>query len=262
VTISRARFALVLAVSLATAPGCAGAKSAPHASPAQSLRTCVDRWNQANMRGWGPAFVRISVRRLDANELVAVGLQNPALARCVVSVAFATRAASGKCSEGAPVPGNPGWCFETRGTFACAINRFGAYNCPVRHEYLGPRLTNGNAMTDTRGVLTLEHPLTGTHATPLLAWQRRYPHVDGYIEPWTRSGTLRPGISFQGTERGACILGSEQAALRSSAKCSNAKHLIFDPCFVQGRLRVGGVGACTNQPGSTTFLRWMITGIR
>src|SRR4029450_3760531 len=32
-------------------------------APAQALRTCVDRWNQANMVGWGPAPVNVAFRR-------------------------------------------------------------------------------------------------------------------------------------------------------------------------------------------------------
>ena len=213
------------------------------------------------MLGWGPAFANVSIRRLKGEELAAVGLRDPRRARCVVSVAFASRRTASGCSDGVPVPGRPAWCYETRGTFACAINRFGAYTCPVRHEYLGPRLRNGNAMIDSRGLLKPEQPLRGTHATPPLAWQRRYPHVDGYVEPWTPAGQLRRGLSFRGADRGACISQSEQTRA-SAAKCSNAKLLTFDPCFVQRRLRVGGLAACGGPPGNTAFVRWTITGAR
>jgi hypothetical protein len=43
----------------------ASASSSPDSqSPAaQALRTCVDRWNQDNMLGWGPTLVSVSVRR-------------------------------------------------------------------------------------------------------------------------------------------------------------------------------------------------------
>ena len=81
VTVARALFGLLVAVSLVAGVGCGaertarqrdGADSTPAASAslspsvAQALRTCVDRWNQANMLGWGPALVSVSVRRLDA----------------------------------------------------------------------------------------------------------------------------------------------------------------------------------------------------
>src|SRR5438552_18946107 len=37
-------------------------------SAAQTLRTCVDRWNQGNMAGWGPAPANVSVRGPLAKE--------------------------------------------------------------------------------------------------------------------------------------------------------------------------------------------------
>ena len=37
-------------------------------SAAQTLRTCVDRWNQGNMLGWGPTLVSVSIRRLDRHN--------------------------------------------------------------------------------------------------------------------------------------------------------------------------------------------------
>src|SRR5207253_1420271 len=80
-------------------------------SAAQALRTCVDRWNQAHMVGWGPALVSVSVRRLDAARLAAVGLRDPALPRCVASLAteFHRDSKTG-CSGAAVVRGNPGFC--------------------------------------------------------------------------------------------------------------------------------------------------------
>ena len=136
---------LTLGAALAVATACdakTARESAQHASAsAQQLRTCVDRWNQANMVGWGPAFVRASVRRLDAKELGAVGLRDPARRRCVISFAFESRAdPQTGCSGRARVPGKPGWCLDRSGTFSCAINQLGAYNCPLIHEPLGPRL--------------------------------------------------------------------------------------------------------------------------
>src|SRR5436189_5021418 len=54
-------------------------------SAAQSLRTCVDRWNQGNMVGWGPAPVSVAVRRRGAQKRVAIGLS--ARRQCIVSIA-------------------------------------------------------------------------------------------------------------------------------------------------------------------------------
>src|SRR5947207_4196755 len=124
----RAILCLLLAASLASATGC---DEKTRSKSAQQLRRCVDRWNQANMVGWGPAFVRVSVRRLDATELAAVGLQIPARRRCVISFAFESRAdPQTGCSGRTAVPGKPGWCLDRTGTFACSINPLGAYNCP------------------------------------------------------------------------------------------------------------------------------------
>jgi hypothetical protein len=55
---------------------------------------------------------------------------------------------------------------------------------------------NKNATTGERGVLKLDVPLARTHATAPLAWQRRYPHVDGFIHPWTSAEKLRRGLTL------------------------------------------------------------------
>lgn len=268
---------LVLAVSLAQATGCEGKKN----DSAQALRRCVDRWNQANMVGWGPAFVNISVRRLDATELAAAGLRNAA-PRCVVSFAFESHAAPGsRCPGGSAVPGKPRWCIDRTGTFACALNPLGAYACPPVHEPLGPPLTKKNATTDTRGVLTLDAPLRGTDATPPLLWHRRYPHTDGWIDPWTGASDLRPGLAFAAKGHGPCFLGSEKTHLKtamscrspcnggselkvdrqSAVSCGSPAVSYADPCFPSkaewGR---GDVAACGQSPGATTFVRWVIAG--
>src|SRR4051794_1758052 len=88
--------------------------------------------------------------------------------------------------------------------------------------------------TDTHGVLTLDASLTGTHATAPLAWQRRYPHIDGYIHPWTSAGQLRRGLTFSqagGSHhyRGTCFRGSEQTHDKSALRCFS--DVQFDPCF-------------------------------
>jgi hypothetical protein len=205
---------------------------------AQALRTCVDRWNQANMLHWGPAFVNVSVRRLDASE-TAMGVRNPVRPRCVMSFAFERRDR----------------------TFACVINPFGAYDCPLIHEPVGPPLRNKNATTDRRGVLKLDAPLKGMRATPRLAWHR-YPHRDGYIEPWTRAGRLRRGLKLAGTYHGFCSPGSEETEATSELRClfGPVRYVgRFDPCFPPPGdwNRRGRVVACAS-PGATTFTRFVI----
>jgi hypothetical protein len=247
----------------------------------QQLRMCLDRWNQANMVGWGPAFVRISVRRLDAKELAAVGLRNPAQRRCAISFAFESRAdPQTGCSGRARVPGKPGWCVDRSGTFSCAINALGAYNCPLIHEPLGPPLTKKNGTTDKRGVLKLDVALKDTHAARRLAWQR-YPHIDGWVEPWTRTGDLRRGLAFAAKGHGPCFMGSEKThaklALTCRRPCKGGSSLRvdrntlpcnspavgrFEPCFPSRRdSRPGDLAACAKSPGDTRFLRWTISGL-
>jgi hypothetical protein len=217
------------------------------------------------MLHWGPAFVDVSVRRLGATQLAAVGLRNPVRARCVVSFAFESRADPRTgCSGRVPVPEKPGWCLDRTGTFACAINRFGAYNCPLIHEPLGPPLTKKNATTDKRGVLKLDASLKSTRSTPPLAWHR-YPHRDGFIEPWTRAGKLRPGMKLTGKHRGTCSPGSEETHATSELRCLTGNgvgrfYLRFDPCFPPpGDWNRRGVVVACASPGATTFSRFAIT---
>ena len=278
VTVARALFGLLVAVSLVAGVGCGaertagqrdGADSTPAASAslspsvAQALRTCVDRWNQANMLGWGPALVSVSVRRLDAARLAEVGLRNPALPRCVVSLAteFRRDPRTG-CAGVATVPGNQRLCVDRSDTSNCVINRFGAYICPTKDTARAP-LRNKNATTNKRGVLKLDVPLAGTHPTPPLAWQRRYPHTDGWIEPWTRSGMLRPGLMFTANFKGggSCGFASKQTHAKSAVRCVWRGIDIIDPCFPQRTdwQHLGTLVACPGAPGATTIGRFVIS---
>ena len=200
--------------------------------PAQTLRTCVDRWNQANMVGWGPAPVNVAFRKPNARERSSIEL--PSRRQCIVAI---------------PAGG---------GTWTCVLIRFGfgAYWCPPLHEPTGPPLTDKNATINGRGVLELDAPLPGTHPTPPLAWQR-YPHLDGFILPWTASGKLRPGLRFQGEGRGRCFRVDETA--RSGISCLRPDDSRFDACFPQRRnWRAGDLAACGGL-GDTHFVRWTIT---
>ena len=73
-TVARGLFPFLVAATLVALVGCDSEKTArePAArtslspSAAQALRTCVDRWNEGNMLGWGPTLASVSIRRLDA----------------------------------------------------------------------------------------------------------------------------------------------------------------------------------------------------
>jgi hypothetical protein len=232
-------------------------------SPAQALRTCVDRWNQGSMLGWGPTLVSVSIRRLAAREQAQLGLRGRGLPRCTVSLAVhSPRDPRTGCSGYAVMPGHPKSCVSRQTTFVCVVNSVGGYEC-ARYADGSPPLRNENATTDGRGVLTLDAPLTGTHGTPPLAWQRRYPHIDGFIDPWTRAGRLRRGLTFEHAGpsrhyRGACFHGSEFTFESSALRC--VSDVQFDPCFGPRAdwNRRGVVVACAS-PGWTTFGRFVIS---
>jgi hypothetical protein len=153
----------------------------------QALRTCIDRWNQANMVGWGPDLVDIAVRQLVPAEVHNVGSYGR-IPRCVASIAS-------KLNEF---------------TFICVVN---------------------------------------------------YPHVDGYIHPWTTRGKLRRGLSFyrdRGARfRGHCFKGTEYT--RDSAALRCVSDVQFDPCYAPTAdwNRLGAVVACASA-GRTHFSRFVI----
>lgn len=124
-----------------------------------------------------------------------------------------------------------------------------------------PPLRDKNGTTDQRGILRLDVPLEGTHAIPPLAWQRRYPHVDGFILPWTRAGTLRRGLSFEQSGgaryRGTISPGSQQTVAKAALRC--VSDVQFDPCFVSAAdwNHPGAIVACAST-GWTRFDRFVI----
>ncbi len=61
----------------------AGTRVSQSGSAAQALRTCVDRWNEGNMRSWGPAAASVgaSPPRPDAPAIPRPSLRPPALRR-------------------------------------------------------------------------------------------------------------------------------------------------------------------------------------
>src|SRR5919198_2531168 len=223
---SRARLCVSLAALLLPALSCG------HKPPsAQALRTCVDRWNQGNMVGWGPGPANVAFRRPNAKERSNIELSSQR--QCIVGIAVGD------------------------GTWTCVLSSTGAYWCPPLHEPTGPRLPE-NAGLSRRGVLELDSPPTGTHPTRPLRWFR-YPRVDGYIHPWTSGGRLRSGLRFKGERRGRCFLVSETE--RSAVSCLYYRTMERDEaCFPRRRpWRRGDLAACSWGPGSTTFTRWVIT---
>jgi hypothetical protein len=213
--------------------------------------------------GWGPTLVSVSVRRLDQREQEHVGVYDRHR-RCTVSLAsHAPRDSRSGCSSGSLMPGHPKFCVYPETTFVCVLNPAGGYWCS-RYADGAPPLRNKNAATDVRGVLTPDGFLAkGTHETRPLAWQRRYPHIDGYIHPWTPGGRLRQGLAFNRAGgarhyRGVCWRGSELTHDDSALRCYS--DVQFDPCFAptRGWNRPGVVVACADA-GSTTFGRFLIT---
>ena len=145
-----------------------------------------------------------------------------------------------------------------RGTVACRIAHAGAYWCPPLHDEYGPPRKK-NATIGKRGVLRLDKPPKGTRPTAPLAWQR-YPHVDGFIDPWTAAGELRRGLRFWRQDHGRCFKGSEETLLKSAITCLSPSLARSDPCFPQRRdWGRGGIAACADGPGYTTFRLWRIT---
>src|SRR5438552_1241675 len=192
------------AISLVLAGLLLAAACGHKASADQTLRTCVDRWNQDKMVDQGPAPANVAFRRPLRKERESIEL--PARRQCIVSIA-----AGG-------------------GTWTCVLSGSGAYWCPPRHEPTGPPLTDKNGAIERRGRLVLDSPLKGTHPAPLLAWQP-YPHVDGFVAPWSSSGTLRSGLRFTGKGRGRCVVVDETAI--SAISCLTPNGGRYDACFPQ-----------------------------
>src|SRR5262249_4170200 len=157
----------------------------------QSLRTCVDRWNQGNMLRWGPTLAHVSAHP-----------------HCSVSLAVHYRRDPQRGCSGRPTLPGYDVCLDPARTYKCEIGRDGGYALPTHAGTALVRLRDPNAVSNDRGVLTLDIPLKGTHPTALLAWQRRYPHTDGWIDPWTPQGELRKGLTLIARQSGSCSPGS------------------------------------------------------
>jgi hypothetical protein len=200
----------------------------------QRLRLCIDRWNQGRMIDWGPS--------------IAVVSSSP---RCTVSLAYVFgRDPSLPCKPAVVWSEHTGYCVDRHYTFVCELNHRGAYLCPG-HVNGGP-LGTENARLSRSGQLTPERSLRGTHPTSLLAWQRRYTFRDGYIYPWTTSGTLRSGLTQTGNYSGTC-----DQWVGPGYRCTTDNgSLQIIPCYPRRTaFAKATVGACPDAPGSTHFLR-------
>ena len=144
----RAVVLLIAGIAIGCAVVGAAATSFASTASAQALRACVDRWNQGNMVGWGPALVNVSVRRLNAAQLAEVGLRNPTVPRCVVALAIEFRRdPKAGCSGASVVAGRPGWCVNRSQTWNCVMDGFGAYECPTNADTAHTPLRGKNATT-------------------------------------------------------------------------------------------------------------------
>ncbi len=142
----------------------------------------------------------------------------------------------------------------------CVLTDRGAFDCPYS-DVQGPRRTTSNASLSKTGVLTLDIPLGTTHAAPPLAWQR-YPHVDGYIHPWTSSGHLRPGLQLRPSTMGpgGCYSRSEDIPDKSAITCVLSNQGRTGPCYAQKlNWHAGDIAACGGA-ADLTFYRLRITG--
>jgi hypothetical protein len=223
--VARAAFSGLLLAGLLLVSACGHSARA-----GQVLRMCIDRWNQGNMVGQGPAPANVAFRRPFPKERRSMVL--PRGRQCIVSIAAGD------------------------GTWTCVLTASGAYWCPPRHEPTGPPLAKKNAEIDGRGHLAFDGSLAGTHAIRRLRWQR-YPLVDGTVKPWTPSGHLRPGVRFTSSGRGPCFRVGETVI--SGISCLDGHMRRYDSCFPQHkRWRAGEVAACGGF-GSARFVRWTIT---
>jgi hypothetical protein len=224
-------------VALGAAACGGGTPSLAAAKPAsQALRTCVDRWNQDTMVGYGFLAGHLEVAMVRPGHLLALatGVRGHQK-RCVLMFG--------------PEKAHPVYC---------VLAPSGAFYCPYS-PVEGPRRTTTNATLGKDGVLTLDISLSGTHAARPLAWQR-YPHVDSYVHPWTSAGRLRPGLRLRPWKlgHGPCTTGTEEIPDPVALQCVVAVGRA-GPCYPQKRhWGPGDIAACGGV--GPTFYRWRITG--
>lgn len=214
------------------------------ASP-QTQQGCVDRWNQM---------------RMSQENTIASIVANR---RCSVTLAYTFTAASGgpkMCAPGQRVSGTARQCLDRQHAFVCVLNQYGAYACPSHANQSGG--VDWNASLDRHGVLSLDHPPKTKPTTALPGWAATYPYKDGFILPWTSTGSLRAGLSLtEHRSSGLCSQASETTTAPGALRCYAAREL-YDPCFSPEPSWADGraIAACAQAPGSTKFSRFVIRG--
>jgi hypothetical protein len=235
---------VVLAVVSIAVPT-ASTQAVPKLSGTEAQQRCVDRWSQMEMH-W--------------SRTIAIVTSHP---RCAITLAYTYRPyGSSSCRPPARLlPGTPKLCLDRDSSFKCVINRYGAYECPTHASAASLRGWNA-AVTQGRRLVLARPPQTSPK-TPLPPWARRYPYVDGFILPWTRTGQLRAGLTLVARYKGKCAPISETTTANGALRCGDPRtNIRFDPCFPQkASWEHGGVvAACAEAPGSTTFRRLTISG--
>jgi hypothetical protein len=235
---------VVLAVVSVVVPT-ASTQAAPGLRGPEAQQRCVDRWNQMKMH-W--------------SRTIAVVASYP---RCSITLAYTYRPyRSPLCRPPARLlPGTPKLCLDRGSSFECVINRYGAYQCPTHAS--AALLRGWNAAVTQGRRLVLDRPPQTSPKTPLPPWARRYPYMDGFILPWTRTGQLRAGLTLRGHYKGKCAPISETTTANGALRCVDPRSNIrLDPCFPsKASWEHGGlVAACAEAPGSTTFQRLTISG--
>jgi hypothetical protein len=228
--------AALAAAAVLVTPGLAARGSGAELGSSASLRVCLDRWNQGRMLAWGP-----SVARLDAGP------------PCTLRIAYAypKNGGTGWCPA---FRGHPHYCLFLSHTLLCRLNIFGAYSCQTHAD--SPALRTANATLNRRGHLVLRVRFKGTTPTLPLPWQRKYPHTDGWIHPWTQSGRLRAGLRLIGMLSATCTAISEETITPSALACTSGESILLDPCFPRtARWNDGAIALCPTAPGSTSFIR-------
>jgi hypothetical protein len=181
---------------------------------------------------------------------------------CQVELVYSFRQSTGSCAPAQLYRAKAGTCIDRHSSFLCVLNRYGAYACPTHAGSTRVRVWNA-ILAHAR--LALKHPPAVIPHTEPPPWTQRYPYQDGFIHPWTPTGSMRRGLKLTGHQKGTCSQTSEETNATTALRCGVRKNgflYLLDPCFAQSRAwrRGGVIGACENAPGSLTFKRLLITG--
>lgn len=219
-----------LAVASTFLAAVATASARTQLAPVSQPQWCANRWNQMRMTGF-PTLASVGADR-----------------RCGIVLAYSVR---GRCAKASAAPGGRGWCVDKSSGFACALDRFGAYECATHASPI--HVSAWNAALTAGGRIAPDHPQAGV-STPLPSWATRYPFADGYVHPWRTTGGLRRGLSLNGSQHATCSATSERTRTPGALRCfASANDLQYDPCFAEPSRPT--VVACSLRAGDTSFVR-------